>query len=883
MNIPLKAMQISPNQISVKFRFFLFTSGTVLYWLLAGFLVFSFIGRIDRVHETSMSTRALPLQILALENTLSEFYLIDIHTGEFQESGRSERIEQFNDIYLQTYNSLRNLQADPDVSRMPVFLQKTDLLIEYIADADGVFQAIVSKSRQRGWGRFGISGTLYEVLDDRETGSTNIDSEELRSLESELRDYLMAAQNANVMVIENLVDNLPENVTNEIVIQGLINSVHNLLRLDRELGYSPYEGLRNQVSRSLDISYDESFELINLLSIEWVKSIRRFNLWIAIILTLSVLLYAMVILLIQRSVSRPLDDLLHHIHELASGRLPTSIERRYDDEFGRISGFLGTFVKSLRAKANFSSDLAEDKDSKKLQALGEEDLLANSLIKMGKKIRAAKVEDIKYRQSRDERRWMNEGIAKFGEILRIHNNEINALAENVIQELVGYLNASAGGFFLMSEEEDEPRLNLITSFAFDRKKYLKKQFSMGEGLVGTCAIEKEKIVLTEIPDDYINITSGLGEGKPRSLILIPLKFEEAILGVIEIASISMFNNYEIEFVESLADSIASAVSSVQMTMRTAELLEQSQKQAREMAKQEEIKRQQLEELQTTQDESARRESEISGILNAIHNSTLVAEYNMNEELITINDKFVLLLESQRTQLIGKKHHELAGVSRYADSHIKFWEEIRQGKTISKVEKINVPSGEDLWLRQTFTPILDNEGKLLKVLNIASDVSETIEQQQSLEKQSVEITRANIEMRTFSDAVDSALIKCVYSPSGQILEVNEIYENTTGFTVKELVGKNNRIFLQRVEKEQFEKIWDDIQKHKPYRGVIRRTKPTGEEVWIMSTFTPVKDENGNLFKVFYLGQDITERKLKYQLLEEANKEIERLRKEGDKGK
>ena len=133
------------------------------------------------------------------------------------------------------------------------------------------------------------------------------------------------------------------------------------------------------------------------------------------------------------------------------------------------------------------------------------------------------------------------------------------------------------------------------------------------------------------------------------------------------------------------------------------------------------------------------------------------------------------------------------------------------------------------------------------------------------------------MKSFSDAVDKALIKCVYSPSGQILELNEIYEQITGFTKKEMLGKNNRVFLQRVEKEQFDKIWEDILKDKPYSGVIRRTRPTGEQIWLMSTFTPVQDENGNIFKVFFLGQDITERKLKYQLLEEANKEIDRLRK------
>jgi methyl-accepting chemotaxis protein len=117
---------------------------------------------------------------------------------------------------------------------------------------------------------------------------------------------------------------------------------------------------------------------------------------------------------------------------------------------------------------------------------------------------------------------------------------------------------------------------------------------------------------------------------------------------------------------------------------------------------------------------------------------------------------------------------------------------------------------------------------------------------------------------------------VYSPSGQILEINENFEKITGYTRKEMTGKNNRIFLQRLEKEQFEKIWADIIKDKPYSGTIRRTKPAGEEVWIMSTFTPVKDENGLIFKVYFLGQDITEKKLKYQLLEEANREIERLK-------
>ncbi len=874
-------MEYNFRRISVKSRFFLFITGMVLFWLLSGFLVYSLVDNIARLNKTYASIQSLPVKILELENSVNNFYISDIRSEAFQESGRSEELSHFDEAYIEAFDQLRDLRSIPLITNDPVVYQKLDQLQESLSNTDAILHDITGKTRQRGWSEFGICGTLNQMLDDMETtGSGATEPELMQSLELELRSYLLNPQSSRIPRIEDLVNALTGTGNNSGSLPQFLSTARTLLMLDRELGISRYEGLQGKLFRSISVLHEESNAINELFALEKDKKRRQFNLEIALIIIVSCLLFSIVIFFIGKSVLKPLYVLQKYVHELARGKLPSSIHSRKGDEFDQISGMLNAFIDSLRQKARFATDLAEGKNSEEPVALGEEDLLANALIKMGRQIRSAKIEDQKHQKSNEERRWANEGIAKFGDILRMHSNEISALAENVIQELVGYLNASAGGFFLVSDDPENPNLELIASFAFDRKKYLKKQFAPGEGLVGTCAIEKEKIVLTDIPDDYINISSGLGESKPRSLILIPLKLEEQILGVMEIASISNFQEFEIRFVEDLAESIAIAVSTVRMNMRTSRLLEQSREQAHEMAKQEELLRQQMEELQTTQEESARRESEISGILNAIHNSSLVAEYNMEEELVNINERFLSLLESQKTQMIGKKHHEITGVSRYTDIHKQFWENMREGNTITKVEKIVVQSGRNIWLRQTFTPILDNEGKPFKVLNIASDITETVEQQESLEKQAAEITRTNIEMKTFGNAVDAALIKCVYSPAGQILEVNENYETATGYTRKEMVGKNIRTFLQRIEKEQFDKIWEDIQKDKPYRGVIRRTKPTGEEIWIMSTFTPVKDEKGNIFKVIYLGQDITEKKLKYQLLEEANREIERLRKQLD---
>jgi PAS domain S-box-containing protein len=100
----------------------------------------------------------------------------------------------------------------------------------------------------------------------------------------------------------------------------------------------------------------------------------------------------------------------------------------------------------------------------------------------------------------------------------------------------------------------------------------------------------------------------------------------------------------------------------------------------------------------------------------------------------------------------------------------------------------------------------------------------------------------------------------------------------GLLPEELIGKDYTEYLRPDEKEQFEIIWKELQKGKPFSGVIKRTRPTGDTLWIMTSMVPLFNHQNQLEKIILLAQDVTERKLKYQLLEEANKEIERLKRE-----
>ena len=465
-----------------------------------------------------------------------------------------------------------------------------------------------------------------------------------------------------------------------------------------------------------------------------------------------------------------------------------------------------------------------------------------------------------------------------GEVLRSERENMVNLSYSIIQKLVTYMNVEMGSLFVTNDSD--PRnltLDLTASYAYDRRKYQSRSLQWGVGLPGTCAQEKKRIFLTDIPADYFEISSGTGSSRPNCLLLVPMMIDDMVYGVIEMATVRLLRPFEIDFVESLAESIASSLMAVRTNERTSELLKQSQAQAEALKSQETAMLENMKKLEEAQAESGKKETEITGILNAINQSTLVAEMGLNGRYTSVNDRFLLLLESDRGQVLGRLHREFAQVDPYSDEYKEFWSTLKQGESISNMEMYKIASGKEVWLQQTFTPIKNNEGKVYKILNIATDITETRLLQEQLETRELEITRRNLDMQTLNEAVNSALIKCELDAEGIIMVVNDNYTEVTGYGRKELLGRNYRLFLKDAEKEQFEKIWEEITKQKVYEGVVRRTRPTGEEVWLVSTFSPVIDEGGVVYKVYFMGLDITEKKLKYQLLEDANKEIERLRK------
>jgi len=321
--------------------------------------------------------------------------------------------------------------------------------------------------------------------------------------------------------------------------------------------------------------------------------------------------------LFKKYVQRPIKGSIEVLEEISKGKLDLAIDKELkenDDETGKMNVALDQMVHDLKDTAEFARQVGEGNLDHDIELLSESDHLRSALLEMREKLReAAKLQEEK-RLEEEKRSWSNHGLAQLNEILRKQDN-VDELSYQIISFLINYMDANQGGIFIRNAEDPENVILELKSFyAFDRRKFIKKTFELGEGLVGNCALEKQTVHLTEIPDNYIKITSGLGGANPHSLLLIPMKMEDEVLGVIEIASFNDFKDYQIDFMEQASLSIASSLNMAETNRRTAELLEKTQQQAEEMAAQEEEMRQNMEELQATQEESTRRNEEVEKLL-----------------------------------------------------------------------------------------------------------------------------------------------------------------------------------------------------------------------------------------------------------------------------
>jgi PAS domain S-box-containing protein len=532
------------------------------------------------------------------------------------------------------------------------------------------------------------------------------------------------------------------------------------------------------------------------------------------------------------------------------------------------------FIKNIE-KGDLNAEYIGDKE--------ETNSLIQALLSMREQMQLIAVRE-------GERNWVTEGLAKFADILRTKNENIKVLSENIISNLVNYLNANQGSIFILNDEdEDDKFLELMACYAYDRKKYAQKRIELGEGLLGQSFLEKETTYLTEVPENYLTITSGLGEALPRAIIIVPIKINDVVYGMLEIASFKEFRAHHREFLEKLGESIASSISSVKISERTQKLLLAAQQASEEMKSQEEELRQNVEEMHATQEELARHAAESRSLLAALDSVALVVEYNLQGDITKVNDKMTAVSGLGEDALVGLN---IINFSQNEEERLEvknMWEDLKRGKTFVKVAK-HQKGSDTIWLQEFYNPIRDRNGEIVRVLEIAIDITETKKQEQLLiekademraqeeelrqnmeEMQAIqeELSIKEAESKSLLSAIDSLAILTEYDIDGNMLKINDQIEKILGIPPASMVGQNYMSFCQTDEEiADGTQMWQNLREGKPYTK-IRKMKLGDKNFWLQEYYNPVLDHDGKVQKVYGIIIDITESKRQEdELLEQA---------------
>lgn len=234
-----------------------------------------------------------------------------------------------------------------------------------------------------------------------------------------------------------------------------------------------------------------------------------------------------------------------------------------------------------------------------IQLTHEKENLEHKIDERTRELQQQHDELLKHQDKEQLQNWINTGVSQVNEVLTQNKEDFRLLSKNVLVALLKYLDAKLGAMFILNDEvADNPYLELVSGYGLSKEhKSQNDMIPTSSGLIGATFTNNEVQIISDIPDNYLRINSGLGDAKPVSLLLVPLCFEDKVFGVIEIASFKEVSSFELEFVNKVAYSIANNLNTVKMNERNLRLIEQFKEHSNNMQENEEKLKQSFEELE----------------------------------------------------------------------------------------------------------------------------------------------------------------------------------------------------------------------------------------------------------------------------------------------
>ncbi|MGW9685962.1 response regulator [Flagellimonas sp. 2504JD1-5] len=408
---------------------------------------------------------------------------------------------------------------------------------------------------------------------------------------------------------------------------------------------------------------------------------------------------------------------------------------------------------------------------------------------------------------------------------------LTTILSGVISKL---LKASVGTFYLNQHLFDDAseELKLYGSYAFKNTAGLPNNLKLGEGLVGQCALEGKQISIENIPDDYLDINSSSGKTKPKEIIIVPIKHNRELIGVMEFGMLEGLSEAQQEFIQDISSSIGIIIKGAAERTKTEEL-----------------------------------SIEINNQISAINRSNAAIEFDLEGNILTANNLFLELMGYPLEEIKGK-HHRIFVERDYAKSvnYKNFWKELKDGAFKQGEFERRDKESNPVWIQGSYNPILDVDGKPYKILKVAVDITQQKLQQIKTEELSIEVNNQISAINRSNAAIEFDL-------KGNIRTANKLFLDLMGYSLEEIQGKHHRIFVEDTyaKSTKYKGFWKELKEGVFKQGEFERRGKEGNPVWIQGSYNPILNTEGQPYKILKIAVDITEQK-RIQFEVQKQKEI-----------
>ena len=339
--------------------------------------------------------------------------------------------------------------------------------------------------------------------------------------------------------------------------------------------------------------------------------------------------------------------------------------RDLTDNVNRLAANLTT---QLRAIADVATAVTEGDLTRSIQveAQGEVAFVKDNINEMIRNLKDTTLRN-------EEQNWLKTNLAKFTRMLQ-GQRDLLTVGKLILSELAPVVTAQHGVFYIIDNSNKEPELKLLASYAHRERRGAKNRFKFGEGLVGQAALEKQRILLTDVPYGYVKVSSGLGESRPANIVVLPILFEGEVKAVLELSSLERFNSTHQAFLDELAESIGIVLHTIEANTRTENLLKQSQSLAAELQnRQEELQKTNVELAEKARSNLAKDQflaalsHELRTPLTPVLASTLTLE---NEDAVPENIRESLRMIHRNVELEARLIDDLLDLTRISKGKVQ---------------------------------------------------------------------------------------------------------------------------------------------------------------------------------------------------------------------